>query len=467
VLNLSSDFDRIQNGEKQALWVAATCTFGKYDMVDRQSFAEHLVLAPRRGAIAVLATAREVYGNLNARLNQVYYDFLFEHENHLSARLGAAMMWARAQTGQTENDEKFHVLGDPSLRLAIPRYSATITSITPDTIKALAVMTVQGKITRDGADWPGFNGTARLEALDAERDVRYQSPGQFTIAYALPGNSLFRGEVPVKDGAFTAQFFVPKDITYGGQTGRLNVYFWNDQTDGNGYRRQLPVGGTAGSFVDRAGPRVDIGFAGAEDFRSGGIVGVNPVLRAVIHDSLSGVNITGEIGHKITLSLDGRNDDKIDLTDLFNYDAGSYTSGTIRYPLTNLAEGRHSVEIKAWDNLNNSSAATVEFTIQPQDRLILSEVLNYPNPLRRATTFTFGLNLAAEIRIKVFTLSGRLIRSLEEFNASRGFNMVEWDGRDADGDELANGVYLYKIIAAAPSDASLRAEEIGKLVVQR
>jgi hypothetical protein len=464
VLNLASDFERIQNGDKQALWVAATCTFGKYDMVDRQSFAEQLVLAPRRGAIAALATSRDVYGNLNARLNQVYYDFLFE--NDLSARIGAAMVWARAQTGQTENDEKFHVLGDPSLRLAIPRYLAAITSLTPDTIKALAVMTVQGKITRDGADWPGFNGMARIEALDAQRDVRYQSPGQFGIDYAMPGNSLFRGEVSVQNGAFTAQFFVPKDITYGGQTGRVNVYFWNDQTDGNGFRHQLPVGGTARPIVDQAGPRIDIGFAGAEDFRSGGIVGANAVLRIVIHDSLAGVNITGEIGHKITVAIDGRHDDKIDLTDLFNYDAGSYTRGTILYPLTNLAEGRHTVEIKAWDNLNNSNTATADFTIQPQDRLILREVLNYPNPFRGRTTFTFELNLAAEIRIKVFTLSGRLIRSLEELNAARGFNMVEWDGRDADGDELANGVYLYKIIAAA-QETSLRAEEIGKLVVQR
>jgi len=467
VLNLSSDFERIQNGDKQALWIAATCTFGKYDMVDRQSFAEQLVLAPRRGAIAVLATSRDVYGNLNASLNQAYYNALFENKNNVAARIGAAMMWARAQTGATQNDEKFHVLGDPSLRIAIPRYAATITSLQPDTIKALAVMTVQGKIQRDGEDWPGFDGTARIEALDAQREVNYQSPGQFSINYAMPGNSLFRGEVPVKSGKFAAQFFVPKDITYGGQTGRLNVYFWNNKNDGNGYRQRLPVGGTAGHLVDHAGPRVEIGFAGVEDFRSGGIVGVNPVLRAVIHDSLSGVNLTGEIGHKITLSLDGRHDDKIALTDLFNYDAGSYTRGTILYPFTNLAEGRHAVEIKAWDNLNNSGTAAIEFTIQPQDRLILSEVLNYPNPLRRATTFTFGLNLTAEIRIKVFTLSGRLLRTLEKFDAQRGFNMIEWDGRDADGDELANGVYLYKIIAATPHDASLRAEEIGKLVVQR
>jgi hypothetical protein len=468
VLNLPADFSRIQNGDRQALWVAATCTFGKYDIPETQSFAEQLLLAPGRGAIAALATSRDVYADYNARLNQEFYRFLFENKKQISARIGAAMMLARAQTGQTENDEKFHVLGDPSLRLALPRYNANIVSLKPDSITALTVMTAQGKIQRDGADWPEFNGTARIEVFDAQREVKYQSPGQFSIDYTMPGNSLFRGEVPVKNGAFTAQFFVPKDITYGGQTGRLNIYFWNNAIDGNGYRERLPVGGTASGLVDKVGPSINIGFAGVENFRSGGVVGTNPVLRAVISDSLSGINMTGEIGHKITLTIDGRQDAKIDLTDLFNYDAGSYTRGTILHPLNNLREGRHTVEIKAWDNLNNSNTATADFMIQPQDRLILGEVMNYPNPFRRQTTFTFVLNLAAEIRIKIFTLSGRLIRTLEQFNAQAGYNMLEWDGRDEDGDELANGVYLYKIIAIQQQDgAALRAEEIGKLVVQR
>jgi len=468
VLNLSTDFERIQNGDRQALWIAATCTFGKYDMPDRQSFAEQLILAPRRGAIAALATSRDVYAIDNARLNQKLYGFLFEDGKQISSRIGAAMILARLQTFNTQNDEKFHVLGDPSLRLATPRYNATITSIKPDTLKALTVMTVQGKIQRDGVDWPGFDGAARIEALDAQREVRYQSPGQFSIDYAMPGNSLFRGEVPVKNGVFSAQFFVPKDITYGGQTGRFNLYFWNNTADGSGYRERLPVGGSATNLVDKVGPNIDISFVAAENFQPGGVIGANPVLRAVISDSVSGINITGEIGHKITLTIDGRNDDKIDLTDLFDYDAGSYTRGAVIYPLGNLSEGRHAVEIKAWDNLNNSNVREVDFTVQSQDRLVLSQVMNYPNPFRRRTTFTFELNLAAEARIKIFTLSGRLIRTLEMFGAQPGFNMMEWDGQDEDGDELANGVYLYKIIATQKqNDAMWRAEEIGKLVVQR
>ncbi|MDZ7293010.1 MAG: T9SS type A sorting domain-containing protein, partial [candidate division KSB1 bacterium] len=262
--------------------------------------------------------------------------------------------------------------------------------------------------------------------------------------------------------------FVPKDITYGGTAGRINLYFFDNTVDGNGFRDNLFVGGTAGNIVDRTGPNINIGFVGVDNFQPGGLVGANPVLRAAISDSISGVNITGEIGHKITLVLDGQNEGRIDITNLFNYDKGSYTHGTVIYPLGDLSEGRHTVEIKAWDNLNNSNTAAVDFVIRPQNRLSLAEVMNYPNPFRSRTTFTFELNFDAEVRIKIFTLSGRLIRTLEMPEGHAGFNMLDWDGRDEDGDELANGVYLYKIIATQlQGETASRAEEIGKLVVAR
>jgi len=471
VLNLPTDLSRFQNGGKQALWIAATCTFGKYDIPEKQSFSEQLLLLPANGAIAVLATARDVYASQNAALNQQYYRYFFENSNHISARIGMAMVLARLQTGATLNDEKFHVLGDPSLRIAIPRYNAHITSVKPDTIKALTVMTVSGSVKRDnGTDWLDFNGTVRLETLDAQREVAYQSSGQFSLNYNLPGNSLFRGEAPVKNGNFSVQLFVPKDITYGGTSGRIGLYFWDkdNKFDGNGYRENLRVGGTAGNLIDRNGPKIDLGFLDVDGFSSGDVVGNNPVLRATISDSISGVNITGEIGHKITLALDGRTDDKIDITDLFNYASGSYTRGAALYPLGALAEGRHTAEIKAWDNLNNSSAATVEFVVRAKNQLSLTGVMNYPNPFRNRTSFTFELNFDdTDVRIKIFTLSGRLIRTVE-VRGNSGFNQVEWDGRDEDGDILANGVYLYKIAATQKSGGEvLQAEEISKLVVQR
>jgi len=473
VLNFTTDFEKIQNGARYSFWVAATCDFGRFDNPKEQSFGEEIILTPGRGAIATLTSPRLVYAQPNATFNKQYYRALFSGTSEFTVPIGLALVQARARTSFTLNDEKFHILGDPTMRLAMPRHTALVTSVEPDTLKALSVMTVRGAIQKSGAPWADFTGEIDVEALDSRRLVRYQSAANTTIDYRLPGNAVFRGKAPVSGGQFTAQFFVPKDITYGGSFGRINLYFSGAgsdgaKADGNGYRDNLPVGGTALNFSDQAGPEISIGFAGEEDFSPGGVVGLNPVLKAIVFDSLSGVNITGEIGHKITLAIDGDTENKTDLTELFNYDTGSFKRGTIFYPLEGLSEGRHTVLLKAWDNFNNSSTASVEFTVLPKDQLTLSEVLNYPNPFRNETTFTFVSTLEAEVRVKIFTLSGRLIRTLDPFIARPGFNMIPWNGEDGDGDTLANGVYLYKLIAASGNDGgALRAEAIGKLVVQR
>lgn len=465
VLELSEDFDRIQNGERQAVWIAATCTFGKFDDPDRQSFAEQLVLVPKRGAIAALATVRDVYSTSNAALNQAYYQSLFLSDQ-TSQYLGTAMVNARARTNSRDNDEKFHLYGDPSLRLGMPRYSAQIVS--SDTIKALTLTKVRGTITRNGVPAPSYNGKVRVEAFDTKQEVQYRA-NNVSVNYALPGNSLFRGEAPVVNGQFEVQFIAPKDLTYGGRDGRFSTYFWNDTTDGNGYRERIAISGSATSFVDKEGPKIEIGFANVENFVTGGYVGAKPVLHVTMFDTLSGINLAGEIGHKITLTLDGDTGNKIDVTEFFAYKSGSYTRGELFYAFEELADGSHTVEVKAWDNFNNSGTASAEFVVAGSDDLRLSAVMNYPNPLRNETTFTFAVSQpSATVTIKIYTLAGRLIRTLEGGEANAGFNMVQWDGYDADGDRLANGVYLYKVIARrTANDGEAQAEEIGKLVVQR
>jgi flagellar hook assembly protein FlgD len=80
----------------------------------------------------------------------------------------------------------------------------------------------------------------------------------------------------------------------------------------------------------------------------------------------------------------------------------------------------------------------------------LLNVFNYPNPFKNDTYFTFelhGVQPPEEFKIKVFTVAGRLIRdfSIPQSNLKIGFNRFYWDGRDQDGDEIANGVYFYKI----------------------
>ncbi|MDZ7271455.1 MAG: type IX secretion system sortase PorU [candidate division KSB1 bacterium] len=468
VLNLPVDFPKIQNGEKYGLWIAATCSFGRFDDPYEQSMAEELVTVEGRGAIAVVAAARDAWSHQNADLNRRFLVKLFaEYATRGQVRtLGEALWLAKLMTASAENEDRYLILGDPSLRIGAPRYQAVIESLQPDSLAALAVTTVTGRVFRNGAPWDDFTGLALVKVFDTRRPRSYSASGGGTINYVLPGNVLFRGQAKVEQGRFAIKFIVPKDISYGGTDARVSVYFWGHQGDGAGFRSGLRVGGTGAQVADSQGPHITIGFRDRL-FASGEYVGPNPTVRVQISDSLSGVNIAGDVGHKITMVLDGREEERKDLTEFFNYDQDSYTSGSIEYQLFDLAEGPHSVEIKAWDNSNNSSVATATFTVVAERELKLSEVVNFPNPFRDRTDFTFLVSREADVTISIYTLAGRMVKKLR-LHAVSNFNAVPWDGRDEDGDELANGLYLYRIVARAQgSDGPVSAEAIGKLVIAR
>jgi hypothetical protein len=118
-----------------------------------------------------------------------------------------------------------------------------------------------------------------------------------------------------------------------------------------------------------------------------------------------------------------------------------------------LADDKHTLEILGKDasgNFFDTVSHRYEFNVFNTPDLI--NVYNYPNPFKNDTYFTFelhGVQAPEEFKIKVFTVAGRLIKdiSIPPSNLKIGFNKIYWDGRDQDGDLVANGVYFYKIIA--------------------
>ena len=108
----------------------------------------------------------------------------------------------------------------------------------------------------------------------------------------------------------------------------------------------------------------------------------------------------------------------------------------MEYPLTGLPAGKNSIRIRAWDSQNNSSLAETYFEVASSDRLSVSDVFNYPNPFAGETQFTFRQNLsdALDVEVKIYTLAGRLIQSLQTLTAGEPMVRVPWDGRDRDGD---------------------------------
>jgi hypothetical protein len=106
------------------------------------------------------------------------------------------------------------------------------------------------------------------------------------------------------------------------------------------------------------------------------------------------------------------------------------------------------------------AAELPSFTLFVEQRVGLLNVLNYPNPFKESTQFVYTTDVEIDDgTIDVFTVSGKRIVSLQIPPDARnpGQNAVFWNGRDAAGDEIANGVYLYVIkVSQRGQDSTIR-----------
>jgi len=115
---------------------------------------------------------------------------------------------------------------------------------------------------------------------------------------------------------------------------------------------------------------------------------------------------------------------------------------------------------------NEGELDTMVYDLIVSDDISVHEFYNYPNPMKNETNFIFNLGGAVspdKSRIKIYTVGGRLIREIES-PVNAGYNQVFWDGKDSDGDFVANGTYFYKLII---EDNSKIEPLVQKLVVLR
>ena len=472
VFERSVEIPQLEN-DRYFFLCAATCDYGYYDIPNFQSAAEDMIFLPNSGAIAAFNSARLVFSNQNHALNYTFFEDLLDSERdslNLTIPLGLAVFKTK-QDHNSVNGRKFHLLGDPTLRLLIPQYPGNIDSINGQLlvndvqIKALSNTVISGKVLNaNNQKWEDFNGEGLLTIFDSERTKLLE---QINYPMVIQGGVIFKGRVSVTNGDFRASFVVPKDISYENQNGKIIFYFFDSESDGLAYTNKIIVGGTDTTAVnDGEGPEIEILFDDAA-YRNAYLVGPQPKLIVKLSDE-TGINTTGTgVGHKMEGILNEDESKPLDFTNYFtgDLDAGG-KSGEIKYKFGTLNEGDYNLLVKAWDVFNNFSSEESFFTVVNDDVLVIRDVYNYPNPFPVNTTFTFQQNLAKPInvKIKVYTIAGRMIKEIEKNNINQKFVKINWDGRDADGDVLANGTYLYKV-SVKTVDGEFSGSVIGKLSV--
>lgn len=469
VFEKSSSIPQLKNGHFFFL-TAATCDFGRYDDPTQQSSTEIMNNMKDAGSIGAFTAARVVYSTANAIINDSLYANLFKREQNLPFRIGRSYFLAK-QTRFEDNDEKFHLFADPTIRLSQPTLPASIDSIngknvsTSIQINALGNVKVKGKVRNIDGTNSNFSGEAIVSVYDSERQMFFSEMNYWV---KLQGGLIFRGRTNVTNGNFQTEFVVPKDISYENKNGKVSAYVYNSTNDGIGYTTDVIVGGTNPNAVnDGKGPEISI-FFDDESFESSYLVNPDFTLIARLADQ-TGLNTTGTgIGHKLEGILNNNVNNTIDFTNYFVGDLNSGgRSGVIRYKFTSMPVGDYNIKIKAWDVFNNFSVQEANFSVvNSLNGIVLRDVYNYPNPFASNTTFTFQHNItdAINVKIKIYTVAGRLIKEIEERDLLNKFVRIDWDGRDNDGNNIGNGTYLYKLTVES-SDGRYKNNVLGKLAV--
>ncbi|HCV43199.1 MAG TPA: hypothetical protein DGH68_06920 [Bacteroidetes bacterium] len=487
IFNVQTSLPQLANPSKLSVFFLATCNFSQFDDPTRYSGSELLVNKPDGGAIGVVSASRKVYSYENAYLHQQIFRNMFRRDQFgrlVVERPATAIFLFKSTGSNVVNDQKYFFMGDPTMLLQYPRGFASIDTInhepvdtvegsprqTPIQLKALAKVTMKGTVR-------GLNNqtdsTARGKILltvnDASRSITIVnfSPG-VNWQYLGSGGTIYRGQNTVAGGKFTATFIVPKDILYADSTskGRLVAYYVDSlqSVEGASFTNKVRIGGTESAAPDSTAPTLTL-YLDSPSFRSGDVVREKPTLIVDLADS-NGINTSvSGIGHRIEAWLNGSSQSK-DITDHYSSLPDDYQRGQVRYALEGLPLGRNSIRVRAWDTHNNAASSETFFDVSSTDQLKISDVFNYPNPFANGTSFTFRQNLLAplNVTVKIYTLAGRLIQTLDVTSPGEPFVRIPWDGRDRDGDILANGVYLYKVIVRT-ADGRFGSEVLGKLSV--
>ena len=181
-----------------------------------------------------------------------------------------------------------------------------------------------------------------------------------------------------------------------------------------------------------------------------------------------GINTTGNgVGHDLELIIDGDMSKTYVLNDNFQFDFGSYTTGSTYYNIPELEPGMHTLLFRAWDVLNNSSTAQLSFNVVKGLSPQLFSVSCTQNPARTGTTFIIShdrTGCTVDVELDIFDTSGRqLWRHNESGVSTNGAYTLTWDLTVDGGQRLQTGVYLYRV--SISSDGSKQVSKAKKLVV--
>lgn len=431
------DYLRMQNRLKPWLFFGMGCHFSEYAPDREQSsiysftnapngdcFAEQLLFSDERGAVNTYGSSGFEYLDRNMDymntvgavwFYQAPYDTMTA-QTQAEWKFGQLMYLVEAQMAtvsvfQAEAVERYHILGDPMLRIDAgpPAFNVTVngrsvqsgdvvsTGGERDSITVVGIVTDENAIHKFGLEIDGQDMT------DSLRVVRTSDPG-------LPNARQYRVSF--------RHLLMPRtyDIV-------LRAYQAPDTTLGQYHM--------AAEFRLKVESSIAVAVNG------------RPIQ--------SGASVPTDGNYRVDLSFPvfiPQSDISIKIDDVAVTDA-QYAHPAPEDSLSWIVTFRKKLAAGKHHMLVDAQGIQFNYELVVSETSGLANVINYPNPFAAAgTRFVYTNEVEIETgTIDIYTVSGKKVRRIDIPTAAKlpGQNSVFWDGRDTAGGTLANGVYLYVI----------------------
>ncbi|MEO0161689.1 MAG: C25 family cysteine peptidase [candidate division WOR-3 bacterium] len=461
-LFLETNIPQIKNGRRFFFFYFASCTVGRFDDSDHECLAEEFVRM-RQGAIGAIGAHAGSWTNVNLSLGTTLFRLFTHPDTNLT--MGECYYIAKHNAGGVH----IHLmLGDPATRIRKVKENFNFQFL-PDSVRPLEKL----KITASKKPYyltAYVKDTTHIKWIDAttvnrisgyiRRTVRIGDnlPDTVIYSYKIEGKEIYQGYWSTD----TAKFTVPIIPTLHQPMIKLSGY--KDRASAT--CDSIRVYGSAVPTTDQEGPEVSF-YEGARPLKDGDWVDKTFILTGRVIDE-SGINLLNskEDARGFFLYVGKDNiTNRIDLRNSFIYNKNSDAEGEFKTEIT-LENSTDSITVYVSDNCFNQTIKKITLNANIYERVSIANVLIYPNPVKNddGIWITFLLTQSARVTIKVYTVSGRLVKVLPTIPSSAGYNQRFWNCRDEAGDKLSNGVYLICITAEGNSGSD---KKIEKFIIAR
>jgi hypothetical protein len=475
---LIDDIYTLGNDQRRGVFLAFSCDVGIYDSPVSQSMAEVFVSQANGGAIASICASQVSWIDTNEILSGAFYRNLYPQQRAVPAStLGEALQRAKFDVGESfgqyprylHNSQRYGLFGDPALHLPNPASSLVFAPASADTLRGGAREIVALQLSaQDVSLGPGVTYDLRVEEAREDKNITVDyrnSLGEIiyslTVNFWLAGATVFRGTGGATEDELRIPFKVPVQLHYG-ERGRIRLILDSPTGSWAGVMQPPVVAAGVGPVDDVAGPDIHLSFADNR-YR----VRAGTALRAALSDT-SGISILGtKPGNSINLEFD---DSGIlsDVSNAFIFDAGHYTQGQLAVPLPDdLDLGAHQASLYASDVLGNVGSDTISFLLVAEGVASIEDATVFPNPTPGPCRLVFEISDPMRVEWSIYTLAGRRLKMHYFEYATPGPKIIEWDGRDNWGDEIANGVYIYVLRGSWDGNEGHDLKQTGQVVIMK